>query len=96
MLNEDGSQIGLFYIDFFSRDSKRGGAWMSSFVRQSGLLNHKPVIVNVLNNPKPADGKPALITFDNVTTMFHEMGPRRARAVFGRDLSVRCRDRDAS
>ena len=74
VLNEDGSQIGLFYIDFFSRDSKRGGAWMSSFVRQSGLLKHKPVIVNVLNNPKPAEGKPALITFDNVTTMFHEMG----------------------
>ena len=74
VLNEDGSRVGLFYIDFFSRDSKRGGAWMSSFVRQSGLLNHKPVIVNVLNNPKPADGKPALISFDNVTTMFHEMG----------------------
>jgi peptidyl-dipeptidase Dcp len=74
VLNEDGSQIGLFYIDFFSRDAKRGGAWMSSFVRQSGLLKHKPVIVNVLNNPKPADGKPALISFDNVTTMFHEMG----------------------
>jgi peptidyl-dipeptidase Dcp len=74
VLNADGSQIGLFYIDFFSRDAKRGGAWMSSFVRQSGLLNHKPVIVNVLNNPKPADGEPALISFDNATTMFHEMG----------------------
>lgn len=74
VLDADGSQIGLFYIDFFSRDSKRGGAWMSSYVRQSGLLNHKPVIVNVLNNPRPADGKPALISFDNVTTMFHEMG----------------------
>jgi peptidyl-dipeptidase Dcp len=74
VLDADGSQIGLFFIDFFSRDSKRGGAWMSSYVRQSGLLNHKPVIVNVLNNPKPADGKPALISFDNVTTMFHEMG----------------------
>lgn len=74
VLDADGSQIGLFYIDFFSRDAKRGGAWMSSFVRQSGLLNHKPVIVNVLNNPKPAEGKPALISFDNATTMFHEMG----------------------
>ena len=74
VLDADGSQIGLFYIDFFSRDAKRGGAWMSSYVRQSSLLNHKPVIVNVLNNPKPADGKPALISFDNVTTMFHEMG----------------------
>ena len=73
-MDADGSQIGLFYIDFFSRDSKRGGAWMSAFVRQSGLLNQKPVIVNVLNNPKPAEGKPALISFDNATTMFHEMG----------------------
>jgi peptidyl-dipeptidase Dcp len=74
VLDADGSQIGLYYIDFFSRDAKRGGAWMSSFVRQSSLLNQKPVIVNVLNNPKPADGKPALISFDNATTMFHEMG----------------------
>ncbi|MCL4118191.1 UNVERIFIED_CONTAM: hypothetical protein GTU68_030329 [Idotea baltica] len=74
VLNKDGSQIGLFYIDFFKRDSKRGGAWMSSFVDQSGLLNEKPVIVNVLNNPRPADGEPGLISFDNVTTMFHEMG----------------------
>ncbi|MDA0810216.1 MAG: M3 family metallopeptidase [Planctomycetota bacterium] len=74
VLNADGSQIGLYYVDFFSRDAKRGGAWMSSFVRQSSLLNQKPVIVNVLNNPKPADGKPALISFDNATTMFHEMG----------------------
>ncbi|MEO1981534.1 MAG: M3 family metallopeptidase, partial [Fuerstiella sp.] len=74
VLDGDGSQIGLFYIDFFKRDSKRGGAWMSSFVDQSTLLNEKPVIVNVLNNPRPADGEPALISFDNVTTMFHEMG----------------------
>ena len=74
VMNNDGSQIGLFYIDFFRRDSKRGGAWMSSFVDQSTLLNEKPVIVNVLNNPRPADGEPALISFDNVTTMFHEMG----------------------
>jgi peptidyl-dipeptidase Dcp len=74
VLDADGSQIGLFYIDFFSRDAKRGGAWMSAYVSQSSLLNHKPVIVNVLNNPKPADGKSALISFDNVTTMFHEMG----------------------
>jgi len=74
VMDADASQIGLFYIDFFSRDSKRGGAWMSAFVRQSGLLNQKPVIVNVLNNPKPAEGEPALISFDNATTMFHEMG----------------------
>ena len=70
----DGSQIGLFYADYFARDSKRGGAWMNSFVSQSHLLNKKPVIVNVLNIPKPAEGEPALISFDNVTTLFHEMG----------------------
>ena len=74
VLDADGSQIGLFYIDFFKRDSKRGGAWMSAYVQQSALLNQKPVIVNVLNNPPSAEGKPALISFDNVTTMFHEMG----------------------
>lgn len=72
--NKDGSQIGLFYADYFERDSKRGGAWMNSFVSQSHLLDKKPVIVNVMNIPKPAEGEPALISFDNVTTMFHEMG----------------------
>ncbi len=70
----NGEQIGLFYADFFERDSKRGGAWMNSFVSQSHLLDQKPVVVNVLNIPKPAEGEPALISFDNVTTMFHEMG----------------------
>lgn len=74
VLDADGSQVGLFYIDFFKRDSKRGGAWMSSWVDQSTLLDEKPVIVNVLNNPRPAAGEPGLISFDNVTTMFHEMG----------------------
>jgi len=72
--NEDGSRLGLFYGDFFARDSKRGGAWMSSYVSQSHLLDKKPVIVNVLNIPKPAEGEPALISFDNTTTLFHEMG----------------------
>lgn len=74
VFDEDDSQIGLFYADYFARDSKRGGAWMNSFVSQSGLLNQKPVIVNVMNITKPAAGQPALISFDNVTTMFHEMG----------------------
>lgn len=74
VFNEDGSQIGLFYADYFARDSKRGGAWMNSFVVQSDLFNKKPVIVNVMNIPPPAEGEPALISFDNVTTMFHEMG----------------------
>jgi len=72
--DHDGSQLGLFYADYFSRDSKRGGAWMNSFVLQSHLLEQKPVIVNVLNIPPPAEGEPALISFDNVTTLFHEMG----------------------
>lgn len=74
VLDQDGSQIGLFYADYFKRDTKRGGAWMSSFVDQSKLLHEKPVIVNCLNIPRPAEGEPALISFDNVTTLFHEMG----------------------
>ena len=72
--DRDDSELGLFYADFFSRDSKRGGAWMSSFVVQSHLLDKKPVVVNVLNITPPAEGDPALISFGNVTTMFHEMG----------------------
>ncbi len=74
VFDQDGTQIGLFYADYFERDSKRGGAWMNSFVSQSHLLDKKPVIVNVMNIPRPAEGEPALISFDNVTTMFHEMG----------------------
>jgi peptidyl-dipeptidase Dcp len=74
VLDRDGSQIGLFYADYFKRDTKRGGAWMSSFVEQSKLRHEQPVIVNCLNIPRPADGEPALISFDNVTTLFHEMG----------------------
>ncbi|MDG5767222.1 M3 family metallopeptidase [Balneolales bacterium ANBcel1] len=74
VIDHDGEQLGLFYADYFARDSKRGGAWMSSFVGQSHLLDQKPVIVNVLNIPKPAEGEPALISFGNATTLFHEMG----------------------
>ena len=74
VVDPDGHQLGLFYIDFLKRDSKRGGAWMSSWVNQSQLLDEKPVVVNVLNNSRPAAGEPALISFDNVTTIFHEMG----------------------
>lgn len=72
--DEDGEQLGLFYADYFTRDSKSGGAWMNAFVSQSHLLDKKPVIVNVMNISPPAEGEPALISFDNVTTMFHEMG----------------------
>jgi peptidyl-dipeptidase Dcp len=74
LFEEDGSKLGLFFGDYFARDSKRGGAWMSSFVKQSKLRNQKPVIYNVCNSPKPATGEPALISFDGVETMFHEFG----------------------
>ena len=74
VLEQDGSPIGLFFFDPFRRETKRGGAWMSSFVDQSGLLQERPVVVNTLNIPRPAAGEPALVSFDNVTTLFHEMG----------------------
>jgi len=72
--DKDGSQLGLMYFDYFKRDNKQGGAWMSNFVGQSKLLGTKPVIYNVANFTKPAPGQPALISFDDVTTMFHEFG----------------------
>ncbi|MDZ4849319.1 MAG: M3 family metallopeptidase [Pirellulaceae bacterium] len=74
VFGEDGKQIGLFYADYFQRDSKRGGAWMDALVSQSRLLNQLPVIVNVMNVPRPAKGEPALLSLDLVTTMFHELG----------------------
>ena len=74
VIDADDSQIGLFYVDYFARPSKRGGAWMSTFVGQSELLNQKPVAINVMNIPKPVEGQPALMSFDEVTTMFHEVG----------------------
>jgi peptidyl-dipeptidase Dcp len=74
VFDKDSSQIGLFYCDYFKRDNKSGGAWMSNLVEQSHLLGSKPVIYNVCNFTKPAAGQPALISFDDVTTMFHEFG----------------------
>ena len=74
LFEESGDPLGLFYGDFFSRPSKRGGAWMSNFVDQSKLYNKKPVIYNVCNYPKPVAGEPALLTYDEVETMFHEFG----------------------
>lgn len=74
VFNADGSTVGLFLADYYARESKRGGAWMSNYVEQSGLMGTKPVIVNNLNVPKPPDGQPTLMTFDEVTTMFHEFG----------------------
>jgi len=74
VLDKDGSELGLFYCDYFKRDNKSGGAWMSNVVDQSKLLGTKPVIYNVCNFTKPAPGEPALISYDDVTTMFHEFG----------------------
>lgn len=71
---QNGNPIGLFYTDYFKRDNKNGGAWMSNIVDQSKLLGTKPVVYNVCNFTKPAPGQPALISFDDVTTMFHEFG----------------------
>ncbi len=67
-------QLGLFVADFYARESKRGGAWMNSFVGQSHLLGTRPVVLNTLNIAKPAEGEPTLLTLDNVRTMFHEFG----------------------
>lgn len=72
--DRDGSELGLFYFDPYQRPSKRGGAWMSNFVEQSFMWGNKPVIYNVLNIPKAAEGTPQLVSFDNVNTMFHEFG----------------------
>lgn len=74
VFDHDGSSLAIFYADYFARDGKRGGAWMSSFVGQSHLLEQKPVVVNVMNIPKAPDGEPTLISYDHVTTMFHELG----------------------
>jgi peptidyl-dipeptidase Dcp len=72
--NEDGSKVGLFIADFYTRDSKRGGAWMNNLVDQNFLFNQLPVVVNNLNIPKPPAGKPTLLTYDEITTLFHEFG----------------------
>lgn len=74
VFNEDNSAIGLFYMDPYARAGKRGGAWMSAYVSQSGLKGTKPVIYNAQNIPKPAEGEPTLMTFDEVSTLFHEFG----------------------
>jgi peptidyl-dipeptidase Dcp len=74
VFNADGSSLALFYCDYFKRDNKQGGAWMTNYVEQSRLLNTKPVVANVANFEPPAPGEPALLTSDNVTTMFHEFG----------------------
>jgi peptidyl-dipeptidase Dcp len=72
--NEDGSELGLYILDLYTRDSKRGGAWMNPLVSQSTLLGLPPVVVNNLNVPKPPAGSPTLLSFDEVNTFFHEFG----------------------
>ncbi len=74
VFDKDGKSMAIYYLDFYTRDNKGGGAWMNNFVSQSHYLKQKPVIVNVFNFQKPAEGNPSLISFDDVTTMFHEFG----------------------
>jgi len=74
VFDANGSSLALMYFDYFKRDNKSGGAWMDQFVDQSRLTGWKPVVYNVANFTKPAPGQPALLTFDDVTTMFHEFG----------------------
>lgn len=74
IVDQDGSPLALFYTDYFQRDNKSGGAWMGNFVEQSLRLGTRPVIYNVANFTKPAAGEPALLTWDDVITLFHEFG----------------------
>jgi peptidyl-dipeptidase Dcp len=74
VFDHDGSELALFYFDPFARPNKRGGAWMGNFVPQSHLLGTRPVIHNTLNVPAPAPGEPALMSWDDVNTTFHEFG----------------------
>ncbi len=74
VFDKDGAQLGLIYLDYFKRDNKSGGAWMSTLVGQSRLLGTRPVIYNVANYAKPAPGQPALLSFEDVRSMFHEFG----------------------
>jgi peptidyl-dipeptidase Dcp len=74
VFDANGQPLALFYADYFKRDNKQGGAWMDQFVDQSALMGTRPVVYNVANFTKPAAGQPALLTYDDVTTMFHEFG----------------------
>lgn len=74
VFDTNGAEHGLFVVDWYARSNKRGGAWMNSFVEQSRLMGTKPVVTNNLNIPKPPEGQPTLLTFDEVTTAFHEFG----------------------
>lgn len=85
VFDHDGSSLALFYTDYFKRDSKSGGAWMDVFVEQNAITGTKPVVYNVCNFTKPAPGQPALLSFKDVTTLFHEFG----HALHGMFLKVK-------
>ena len=72
--NDDGTEVGLYTLDLYTRDSKRGGAWMNSLISQSELMGHPVIVTNNLNVPKPAAGETTLLTYDEVNTLFHEFG----------------------
>ncbi|MTW05513.1 M3 family metallopeptidase [Pseudoduganella ginsengisoli] len=74
VFDENGKQLAIFLADFYARPTKRGGAWMNAYVSQSKLMGTQPVIANHLNIPKPADGEPTLLTYDELRTLFHEFG----------------------
>lgn len=74
VFDEDGTPLGLYLLDLYTRDSKRGGAWMNPLRSQSTLLDEPTIVMNNLNVPKPADGQPTLLTFDEAETLFHEFG----------------------
>ena len=74
VIDKDGKPLALWYCDYFRRPTKRGGAWMSSFAKQSKYREQQPIIYNVCNYAKAPEGQPTLVTWDEVTTMFHEFG----------------------
>jgi peptidyl-dipeptidase Dcp len=74
VFNDDHSPVGLFLYDLYTRDSKRGGAWMNPLISQNALLDYPTVVVNNHNVPKPAAGSPTFLTYDEVNTLFHEFG----------------------
>ncbi len=74
VFDKDGKPLAIFLMDYYARPSKRGGAWMNEYVKQSQLLGTKPVVANHLNIPKPEAGQPTLLTYDEVRTAFHEFG----------------------
>ncbi|MEO8673663.1 MAG: M3 family metallopeptidase, partial [Tahibacter sp.] len=74
VMDADGKQLAIFIVDYYARDNKRGGAWMSEYVSQNSLFGTHPVVANHLNIPKPPKGEPTLLTFDECNTAFHEFG----------------------